>query len=150
MVIEDYVKLVRCRSGRLLNREGEVVYDYDAAGNMVSRSTGERDQVLEWGAEGELVSVTDGLEVTSYVYDADGERLLRRANGATTLYLPGAELVWDPPAGTLEATRYYTHAGETVAVREDRVVSYRRSNTAGHRGCYDGMTPPPCLVASAY
>ncbi|MFV2197284.1 RHS repeat domain-containing protein [Nocardiopsis sp. LOL_012] len=97
----------------------EHTYDYDAAGNMVSRSTGERDQVLEWGAEGELVSVTDGLEVTSYVYDADGERLLRRANGATTLYLPGAELVWDPPAGTLEATRYYTHAGETVAVRED-------------------------------
>ncbi|WP_231493862.1 RHS repeat-associated core domain-containing protein [Nocardiopsis sp. CNT312] len=97
----------------------EHTYDYDAAGNMVSRTTGERDQVLEWGPEGELVSVTDGLEVTEYVYDADGERLLRRANGATTLYLPGAELTWDPPAGTLEATRYYTHAEETVAVRED-------------------------------
>jgi YD repeat-containing protein len=83
------------------------------------RTTGERDQTLEWGPEGELVQVTDGLEKTEFVYDADGERLLRRANGATTLYLPGMEVTWDPAAGTEEASRYYEHAGETVAVREN-------------------------------
>lgn len=94
-------------------------YDYDEAGNMVRRTTGEHDQTLEWGPEGELVRVTDGLERTEYVYDASGERLLRRANGATTLYLPGMEVTWDPAAGTEEATRYYTHAGATVAVRQD-------------------------------
>ncbi len=94
-------------------------YDYDASGNLVRRTTGERDQVLEWGPEGELISVTDGLARTEYVYDADGERLLRRANGATTLYLPGMEITWDPAAGTEEATRYYEHDGETIAVREN-------------------------------
>lgn len=96
----------------------EHVYDYDAAGNMVRRTTGEHDQTLEWGPEGELVQVTDGVDRTEYVYGADGERLLRRANGATTLYLPGAEVTWDEAAGTEEGTRYYTHADETVAIRE--------------------------------
>ncbi|WP_241474666.1 RHS repeat-associated core domain-containing protein [Nocardiopsis xinjiangensis] len=100
-------------------------YDYDAAGNMVSRSTGEHDQELEWGPEGKLARVTDGLESTEYVYDAEGERLLRRANGATTLYLPGMEVTWDPAEGTEEATRYFQHADETVAVREnDGVLSW--------------------------
>ncbi|WP_268643651.1 RHS repeat domain-containing protein [Nocardiopsis sp. EMB25] len=94
-------------------------YDYDAAGNMTSRVTAERNQTLEWDAEGELAAVSDGLNSTEYVYDADGERLLRRANGATTLYLPGMEVTWDPSAGTEEATRYYEHAGQTVAVRQD-------------------------------
>ncbi|MFL1434767.1 RHS repeat-associated core domain-containing protein [Nocardiopsis protaetiae] len=97
----------------------EHVYDYDAAGNMVRRTTGEHDQTLQWGPEGELVQVTDGLAKTAYVYDANGERLLRRANGATTLYLPGSEITWDPAAGTKEGTRYYTHADETVAIREN-------------------------------
>ncbi|GAA1082789.1 RHS repeat-associated core domain-containing protein [Nocardiopsis metallicus] len=94
-------------------------YDYDEAGNMVSRNSGEHDQSLEWGPEGELTKVTGGLSTTEYVYDANGERLLRRANGATTLYLPGMEVTWDPAEGTEEATRYFTHAGETVAVREN-------------------------------
>ncbi|GAA1459222.1 RHS repeat-associated core domain-containing protein [Nocardiopsis exhalans] len=94
-------------------------YDYDQAGNMVSRNSGEHDQSLEWGPEGELTKVTGGLSTTEYVYDADGERLLRRTNGATTLYLPGMEVTWDPAEGTEEATRYFTHAGETVAVREN-------------------------------
>ncbi|XKK39842.1 RHS repeat-associated core domain-containing protein [Nocardiopsis sp. ARC36] len=94
-------------------------YAYDETGNTVRRTTGERDQTLEWGPEGELVRVTDGLDSTEYVYDADGERLLRRVNGATTLYLPGMEVTWDESAGTEEATRYFQHAGETVAVREN-------------------------------
>ncbi|MEU1899255.1 RHS repeat-associated core domain-containing protein [Nocardiopsis dassonvillei] len=94
-------------------------YDYDASGNMTRRTTGDQDQTLEWDAEGELVQVTDGVETTEFVYSADGERLLRRANGATTLYLPGMEVTWNPAAGTEEATRYYTHAGETVAMREN-------------------------------
>ncbi|WP_193518429.1 RHS repeat domain-containing protein, partial [Nocardiopsis kunsanensis] len=94
-------------------------YDYDAAGNMVSRTGGDRDQVLEWGPEGKLVRVTEGSESTEYVYDAEGERLLRRADGATTLYLPGMEVTWDSAEDTEEATRYFGHADETVAVREN-------------------------------
>ncbi|MFE9641031.1 RHS repeat domain-containing protein [Nocardiopsis alba] len=94
-------------------------YEYDQAGNMVSRNSGDHDQSLEWGPEGELTKVTGDLSTTEYVYDADGERLLRRANGATTLYLPGMEVTWDEAAGTEEATRYFSHAGETVAVREN-------------------------------
>jgi RHS repeat-associated protein len=107
-------------------------FEYDESGNTIRRTTGDRDQTLEWGPEGELVLVTDGLSTTEFVYDADGERLLRRANGATTLYLPGMEVTWDPAAGTEEATRYYEHAGETVAVREnDGTLSWMFSDHFG-------------------
>ncbi|MDT0301313.1 hypothetical protein [Streptomonospora wellingtoniae] len=93
-------------------------YDYDAAGNMVSRSTGDRDQEMVWDAEGNLVSVQGSAGSASFVYGADGQRLIRRQGGEWTLYLPGQEVTWTAGEGTA-ATRYYSHAGETVAVRED-------------------------------
>ncbi|GAA1776769.1 RHS repeat-associated core domain-containing protein [Streptomonospora arabica] len=93
-------------------------YDYDAAGNMVSRSTGDRDQEMVWDAEGNLASVQGSAGSASFVYGADGQRLIRRQGGEWTLYLPGQEVTWTAGEGTA-ATRYYSHAGETVAVRED-------------------------------
>uniref|UniRef100_UPI0037DA2026 RHS repeat domain-containing protein n=1 Tax=Streptomonospora wellingtoniae TaxID=3075544 RepID=UPI0037DA2026 len=93
-------------------------YDYDAAGNMVSRSTGDRDQEMVWDAEGNLASVQGSAGSASFVYGADGQRLIRRQGGEWTLYLPGQEVTWTAGEGTA-ATRYYSHAGGTVAVRED-------------------------------
>ncbi|MFD3452862.1 ricin-type beta-trefoil lectin domain protein [Streptomyces sp. NPDC058691] len=58
---------------------------------------------------------------TKYLYDADGQLLIRRAaaDGETVLYL-GATEVHLKTAGTtatLTGTRYYTAAGQTIAVR---------------------------------
>ncbi|CAM3706985.1 RHS repeat domain-containing protein [Nocardiopsis rhodophaea] len=94
-------------------------YDYDESGNMTSRLTAEHDQNLEWDAEGNLVKVTEGDQATSYTYDANGQRLLRRDAQSSTLYLPGMELRFDATDQKTEATRYYEHAGETVAMREN-------------------------------
>nr|WP_246421894.1 RHS repeat-associated core domain-containing protein [Nocardiopsis mwathae] len=96
-------------------------YDYDESGNMTGRLTAEHDQNLEWDAEGNLVKVTenDGGQATTYTYDANGDRLIRRDAQSSTLYLPGMELRFDATTQKTEATRYYEHAGETVAVRED-------------------------------
>ncbi|PDP87803.1 hypothetical protein CQJ94_09750 [Glycomyces fuscus] len=66
-----------------------------------------------------MTSVTEGVDRPEYVYDAAGERLLRRVQGATTLYLPGMEVTWNPAAGTEETTRYFERAGGTVAVRKN-------------------------------
>lgn len=93
-------------------------YDYDAAGNMVTRTTDGRDQELEWDAEGNLESVQGATGSASFVYGPDGDRLIRRQGGEWTLYLPGQEVTWSAGEGT-EATRYYEHAGESVAVREN-------------------------------
>ncbi|GAB3545010.1 polymorphic toxin-type HINT domain-containing protein [Actinopolyspora lacussalsi] len=94
-------------------------FGYDAAGNMTSRKVSGSDQSLEWSARGNLtrVSTPDG-ESTEFVYDADGKRLLRRSPSGTTLYLDGQQLRWDAESGELSGTRYYTHGGRTVAVRE--------------------------------
>ncbi|MEE2042212.1 RHS repeat-associated core domain-containing protein [Nocardiopsis tropica] len=94
-------------------------YAYDDSGNMVSRITASADQVLEWDAEGKLTTVGDAdLGITTYLYDADGQRLIRRSPTTTTLYLPGTELHFERQSLLRTALRYYQHAGETVAVRD--------------------------------
>ncbi|WP_328560397.1 RHS repeat-associated core domain-containing protein [Streptomyces coelicoflavus] len=95
-------------------------YDYDGIGNTTARTLGGDTQNLAWNAEGKLAKTTqaDGKQ-TSYLYNADGDRVVRRDAEATTVYLPGMELRL-PKGGTeVEATRYYSFSGQTVAVRQD-------------------------------
>jgi RHS repeat-associated protein len=89
------------------------VFTYDASGNTKTRN----GQTFDWDAEGRMASVTEGGKNTSYVYDATGERLIRRDPAGATLYLAGQELSVKAN-GTLQATRYYQHGGKTVAVRD--------------------------------
>ncbi|TQN32979.1 RHS repeat-associated protein [Haloactinospora alba] len=100
--------------------EGESTssYSYDDAGNMVSRDTEDGKQELTYNAEGNLVNVSGGTE-TDYVYDADDERLLRRAGATTTLYLPGMEVSFTAGEDSTEAKRFYEHGGDSVAVRRN-------------------------------
>lgn len=92
-------------------------YEYDSAGNTTKRP----GQGLTWNAEGQLDTLTEGTQKTSYLYDADGALLIRRAagSGESVLYL-GATEIHRKVSGTTTktwATRSYS-AGETViAVR---------------------------------
>ncbi|NES17355.1 RHS repeat domain-containing protein, partial [Micromonospora sp. PPF5-17B] len=83
-------------------------YSYDTAGNTTGRpGPGGNAQTLTWDVEGELAKVTQGTQDTSFVYDADGNRLLRRdPDGVVTAYLGGTELRKDA-ADAVTATRYY-------------------------------------------
>jgi RHS repeat-associated protein len=92
---------------------GTETYAYDEAGNTESRG----EQQFDWDEFGRLASVTEAGQSTSYVYSANGERLLRREPGATTLYLGSQEIRLDHATGVRTATRYYTHGGAAVAVR---------------------------------
>ncbi|WP_308222347.1 ricin-type beta-trefoil lectin domain protein [Kitasatospora sp. A2-31] len=56
-------------------------------------------------------------QVTSYVYDADGNQLIRRNPGKTTVNLGGDELTYDTVAKTLTGTRYYPVPGGLTMVR---------------------------------
>ncbi len=112
-------------------------YTYDAAGNTTKRaidvSPTSPGQTLEWDTEGELSKVTENGNDVTFVYDTDGNRLLRKDPAGTTLYLPdGTELraLGGAPAAT--GTRYYTFGGQTVAMRtSDGTVTHLASDHQG-------------------
>ncbi|XVV05954.1 polymorphic toxin-type HINT domain-containing protein [Actinosynnema sp. CA-248983] len=92
-------------------------YGYDQSGNTTRRTLASGEQTLTWDKENRLDTVTSPEGTTKYVYDADGNQLIRRDPGKTTLFLPGQELTRDTTTGAVTGTRYYTHNGTTVAMR---------------------------------
>ncbi|WP_205625492.1 RHS repeat-associated core domain-containing protein [Actinomadura atramentaria] len=93
------------------------LFDYDDTGRMTSRTLGTDSQALAWNAEGRLTKATSNAGETSFVYDADGNRVIRKDPTGTTLYLPGMELRATSGSPTASGTRYYTYAAQTVAMR---------------------------------
>jgi RHS repeat-associated protein len=99
-------------------------YGYDDTGNTTGRNLGGSQQTLEWDAQNLLTKVTDGSGDTEFLYDADGERLIRREPGAITLFLSGQEIRLDRASNTKTGTRYYSHGGQVVAVRNGAGLSW--------------------------
>ncbi|RCG29633.1 hypothetical protein DQ384_18760 [Sphaerisporangium album] len=96
---------------------GTDTYGYDNAGNLTSRSVDGKPGVFEWNELGELSKATVDGQETRMIYDADGERLIRRdPSGKVTLYLGSMDVELD--GGRLTGKRYYTTPdGTTVAMR---------------------------------
>jgi RHS repeat-associated protein len=112
-------------------------YSYDGAGNLICRpdgattntcgadgTPGSKSQGLAWNYEGRLAKTTDATGDTTFVYDADGNRLIRRDPQGSTLYLPNGTEIRKPKTGTVTATRYYSHAGSTIAVRTHSALTW--------------------------
>ncbi|MEV8534919.1 polymorphic toxin-type HINT domain-containing protein, partial [Streptomyces sp. NPDC051211] len=99
-------------------------YTYDAAGNTKTRTIQGDTQTLDWNVSGQLEKVTKGTDTTGFVYDASGNRLIKRDKTGTTLYLPGTEVKLTA-AGKLEGTRYYAHPAGPVMVKtaKDGVIT---------------------------
>lgn len=134
-------------------------YAYDEAGNTTCRpigttantcpSTGTKDtagQALTWTDEGSQSTAADKSGTTSYVYDADGNRLIRRDPTGTTVYLPGGQEVRKPTSGTATATRYYSHGGETIGVRTKAGLNWLLND---HHGTSTAFVAAVGLVAPA-
>jgi RHS repeat-associated protein len=100
-------------------------FDYDLAGNTTRRVDAGEGQTLEWDAEGHLSKVTDdtGAE-TSFLYTAEGDRLIRRDPDAVTLYLGNQEIRLDRATKVKKGTRYYQHGGLQIAVRTGAGLSW--------------------------
>ncbi|MEU5611507.1 polymorphic toxin-type HINT domain-containing protein [Streptomyces sparsogenes] len=103
-------------------------YTYDKTGNTTGRPGTQATQTLTWNPEGKLATTTEPAAgskpatATGYLYDADGELLIRRAtttDGDTVLYLGATEVRLTVKSGTktLSGTRYYAANGQTIAVR---------------------------------
>lgn len=111
-------------------------YGYDAAGNTVSRpNPAGVVQTLSYDDRGRLTQVTaGGTVVLDAVYDATGERIVKREAGKTTLTVAGTQLVIDNTSGVKTASRYYSHAGRTVAVRTGNTSAELFSILTDHQG----------------
>ncbi len=107
-------------------------YTYDRAGNTSSRVLNGDTQSLTWDKQGALTEVkeADGSS-TGYVYDAAGTRLIRETPQEKVRYLPGLELRLNKASKTVEATRYYSFGGQTIAQRTTGGVTYLASDHQG-------------------
>jgi RHS repeat-associated protein len=100
-------------------------FGYDAQGHLISRAAASgNNQTLKWDDEGNLSEVDNtgpSAGVTKYLYDADGNQLIRRDPGRTTLFAGDTEVVINTsssPAVSMGAVRTYTDgSGQAVAVR---------------------------------
>ncbi|MGW4800661.1 RHS repeat domain-containing protein, partial [Nonomuraea sp. NPDC004297] len=104
-------------------------YAYDATGNTVTHDAGGTSRTFDWDAQGQLSKIAESGAAAEFVHDADGNRLIRKDATGATLYLPGTEVRLS--AGTTAATRYYAHAGRTVALRSATGLTYL---TEDHQG----------------
>ncbi|MEV7603572.1 polymorphic toxin-type HINT domain-containing protein [Kitasatospora sp. NPDC089797] len=74
---------------------------------------------MTWDVEGKLATMKQGSATTSYVYDADGNQLIRRNPGKVTVNLGGGdELTYDTGSKTSTGTRYYSLPGGVTLVRQ--------------------------------
>ncbi|WP_328884635.1 polymorphic toxin-type HINT domain-containing protein [Streptomyces sp. NBC_00299] len=99
-------------------------YLYDKAGNTTDRVIRGTTQKLVWNAEGHVTKVTQPVEgkpdeITEYVYDTHGNRLIARGPNETTLYVGNTEVVLPKGATTTKATRYIGLGSGSQAVQSD-------------------------------
>ncbi len=110
----------------------EEIYTYDDAGNAETRKIGSDDtEVFDWDDEGHLKSVTQVTDTTNYLYDTEGQRLIRRDSTGTTLYLPGGNELHLDKNGTVTGTRYYSVGASPIAVRTDGKLTFLFSDHHG-------------------
>ncbi|MEU3838422.1 RHS repeat-associated core domain-containing protein [Streptomyces sp. NPDC028635] len=107
-------------------------YQYNETGATKSRKIGSAaEQTLEWDSEGHLASTTQGVLVTSYTYDADGDRLTRSDSAGTTLYLPAGNELKLAKDGAVTGARYYKAGETTVAMRAGGKLTFLFSDHHG-------------------
>ncbi len=112
-------------------------YTYDGSGNPTKRvrtPSSTSGQTLTWNGENKLSKLVEGTDTTIYLYDADGELLIRRNTGGETVLYAGATEVH--LQGTKKwANRYYTLGGRRVAVRSNVTGTSKVSFLSGdHHG----------------
>jgi YD repeat-containing protein len=96
---------------------GQSSYTYDANGNMTNRN----GQTITWDVENRPVTITDGQNTTTYVYDGDGDRVLETEGGETILYV---NRCYEKNLTTSEITTYYYLGDRLIAQRKGSDLTY--------------------------
>ncbi|MFF0765062.1 RHS repeat-associated core domain-containing protein [Streptomyces sp. NPDC003737] len=120
-------------------------YDYDTTGNTTKRpgQNAGHQQDLAWSPEGQLTKLTEDDKSTDYVYDANGNLLIRATeNGERILYAGSTELHLRTD-GTTWAQRYYTAAGITAAMRSNQTGASKLTYLAADQHGTSSLTISP-------
>ncbi|MFI9366750.1 polymorphic toxin-type HINT domain-containing protein [Kitasatospora sp. NPDC053057] len=96
-----------------------VTYQYDAKGRTTATTDTSGTTTLTWNGEDRLDSLTKTGEAgaTTYLYDADGNQLIRRNPGKTTLNLATDELTLDTASGSTSNVRSIAAPGGLTYTR---------------------------------
>ncbi|AUY49139.1 RHS repeat-associated core domain-containing protein [Streptomyces sp. CB01881] len=120
-------------------------YQYDANGNTTAVSDNSGTATLTWNSEDRLASYakTGGPGTTSYLDDADGNPLIRRNPGRTTLSLPTDEVTLDMAAHTTAGVRSVPASGGLTYTRVSNAVGgstvlYQAADPHGTNGVQIG------------
>jgi RHS repeat-associated protein len=105
---------------------GGNTYAWNANGDLDSRTINGQGDTFTWTAERRLAQVDD----STFVYDTDGARLLRRTSAGATVYVEGHEIT-KPASGSATAVRTYTFNNKPVAVRTSTGVEYLATDNQG-------------------
>lgn len=105
-----------------VGKAGDDSFGYDDAGRMTSRTVSGVASDLAWNKQGRIQRITQhrtgGDHVSTYIYDPDGNPLMRTSGADKVLYVEGHE-IRTTGTGAAKATRYYAAEGTTVAMRAD-------------------------------
>ncbi len=103
-------------------------YDYDAAGNMITRNKGLASaQTLTWNSENRLAGISGGgLPTESYLYDPDGNRVKKVSSGVATYYVSPA---YEVTGSTV--TKYIYLNGQRIAMERGSTVTYLHTDHLG-------------------
>ncbi|MGZ0153539.1 RHS repeat-associated core domain-containing protein [Kribbella sp. WER1] len=102
-------------------------FGYDATGNLASRTQNGTTEALNWTDDGKLAGTSKG---SSYVYDGEGNRMLRKDSSGTTLYFGETQVLLGTD-GKLHGTRYYMFGDDVVAVRTNGKLSWLLTDLQG-------------------
>jgi RHS repeat-associated protein len=110
------------------NGTSTATYSYDLAGNTKARS-GSSALSFGYDQQGRTSSATSSGGTSGYLYDADGNLLIRRDPGSTTLYLDNGAEELTLAHGAVSGLRYYTEPDSTTIVRSSGgQLSYELAN----------------------
>jgi RHS repeat-associated protein len=107
-------------------------YAYDANGATTTRPTPSGAQTLTWNRLHQLDAVA-GPGASTFVYDADGNRLLRTAGATSTLYLDGMEITAAPNGSggtTVTAARFYGGVAMRTPATVTALLRNRQNSSA--------------------
>ncbi|WP_327238604.1 polymorphic toxin-type HINT domain-containing protein [Streptomyces sp. NBC_01317] len=92
-------------------------YTNNDIGNTTDRDLPGTTQDLAWNTENKLRTITVNGVKTTYVYDAEGNRILENSPAGSTLYLGETELTTDSTGKITRSSRSYGQAGAPTVVR---------------------------------
>jgi len=107
-------------------------FAYDANGNMTQRVESGVTWAQTFNAENRLASISNGTETWSFVYDGGGNRVKQiNPDGTITVFLGGGLYTIEDAASAAEATKYYSVAGQRIAMQNAGGLQYLLNDHMG-------------------